>query len=351
MPCNRLIKNIAVIAIVLSIIGTDFISPRKTDAAYAGCKASTSSLIDIQMSALKTLHNVFPIRIAGYKVFNFKDLDDFNEIGHPIICICTMPPPLFIRIGIPLSLWEPVDMIETVQHPWCSPSVGMQLPVPFNVQSLGGESSTDTQVDRTASAQIHLISYPVWAVVQIFVDFACLQLNTGFDYLYLTELDPLWQNDMWATLLGPEAYLTANPIAQFACSIDAATATAGLPLDYLYWCAGAWGGAYPMSKNAPSVGYLQANAELAAKFIAKMHREMVLWITSGPYMVKGTCQAFPFPIWKKSQYGLLNLYPISGKNRQPIGRSSLLWGAGKNPPMISSDFVWMLYRKRDCCAF
>jgi len=351
MPSGSIARVLAVIAIYLTIIGSDFLVPSEASAAYAGCKASAGSLITIQLSALKTLHNIFPIRIAGFKIVNFKGLDDFNDIGHPIICICTMPPPLFVRVGIPLSLWEPVDMIETVQHPWCSPSAGMQLPVPFNIQNLGGESSTNTQFDRSASAQIHLISYPIWAVVGLFVDFVCLQGKTGFDYLYLTELDPLWQNDMWATLLGPEAYLTANPVAQYACGIDAATATVGLPLDFLYWCSGAWGGTYPMSKNIPSVGYLQANAGLTAKFIAKMHREMVLWITSGLFMIKGSCQAFPFPLWKKSQYGLLNLYPVPGVNRQPIGRSALLWGPGKNPPMLGSDFVWMLYRKRDCCAF
>jgi conjugal transfer pilus assembly protein TraU len=106
-----------------------------------------------------------------------------------------------------------------------------------------------------------------------------------------------------------------------------------------------------MSKNAPSVSYFQANAELAAKFIAKMHREMILWITSGPMMTHGFCTPFPSPVWKKRQYNLLTLYPVPGKNRQPIGRSALLWGAGKNPPFLGSDFVWMMYRKRDCCAF
>lgn len=37
------------------------------------------------------------------------------------------------------------------------------------------------------------------------------------------------------------ASVSANPIAVAACAADAVAATAGEPLDGMFWCAGSWG--------------------------------------------------------------------------------------------------------------
>jgi hypothetical protein len=58
------------------------------------------------------------------------------------------------------------------------------------------------------------------------------------------------------------------------------------------------------------------------------------------------------PIWRKSQYGLFPVYPIVFPKRQPVGRSSVMWGVTFNIPVkqrLISTFA--VYRKRDCCAF
>ena len=39
----------------------------------------------------------------------------------------------------------------------------------------------------------------------------------------------------------PEAAWLANPVALAACLADAAAASAGSPIDSLFWCAGTWG--------------------------------------------------------------------------------------------------------------
>lgn len=323
--------------------------------AYAAdmkaCKATPQTAVRILQSSIKTLYNTFPIRIAGIAIMSFDDLEDFNLVGSTPICTCIMPPPIYIRVGVPFSMWEPAHLIETVKHPWCSPSAGFQIPVSMNAMAVGSESVQSIDSTQHAAAQLHLISYPVWNLIGMFVDVACFQFAKSFDYLYLTELDPLWQNDMWATLLGPEAALVANPVAQLACSVDSVAAAAGFPLDALFWCMGSWGSTYPMSQHISSGGYVQAQAGLAARFVAKMHRELVLWGTMGVPTVTGYCQRYPAPIWLKSQYGFLPMFPIAGTKRIPTGRTGLTWSSLKNYPMSGDDFVFMLYNKRDCCLF
>jgi conjugal transfer pilus assembly protein TraU len=49
------------------------------------------------------------------------------------------------------------------------------------------------------------------------------------------------------------------------------------------------------------------------------------------------------------------LYPIAQTQKiasrccQPLGRTTVLWGAGRSIPYIGEDFSYMVFRKRDCC--
>jgi len=49
------------------------------------------------------------------------------------------------------------------------------------------------------------------------------------------------------------------------------------------------------------------------------------------------------------------LYPvpqtrkIAGRCCQPFGRSTILWGAGREIPQIGEDFAYLIFRKRNCC--
>ncbi len=346
-----MIKKAFLITLIFIFLTIILYTETSVLAEMPGCKASPKSSIDILTKSMGTLTNVFPIRLGGVKIINLSGVDDFNSISNSTVCVCNMPPPVFIKVGLPLSMWEAGHLIETVKHPWCSPSVGTQLPVLYNMNALGTETDYNSTNSNHAAAQVHVIIYPVWTLIGLFVDVICFQYLKSFDFLYVTEIDPLWQNDMWATLLGPEAILVANPVAQLACSIDAVKANINRGLDLLFWCMGSWGSTYPMSENVTSTGYLQANASLAARMIAKLHRELLLWGTIGNPTVTGYCQRYPMPVWRKSQYNLLLLHPIPDSRRMVIGKAGLLWTAGKNIPFKGDDFVWMLYNKRDCCLF
>ena len=39
-----------------------------------------------------------------------------------------------------------------------------------------------------------------------------------------------------------------------------------------------------------------------------------------------------------------------GRCCQPFGRSTIVWGAGKEYPARGEDFAFILFRKRNCCV-
>ena len=51
---------------------------------------------------------------------------------------------------------------------------------------------------------------PILAWLEVLLDFPCLEQGS-LDLAYLTEVDPLWNDDELTLILNPEAVLFANP--------------------------------------------------------------------------------------------------------------------------------------------
>lgn len=316
-------------------------------ASAAACSVATrggSSMPQVVMTSVMTLYNVFPIRIGGVPLDFFPDAEDIQTVSNVPVCFCLTPFP---RPGIKVSLWEPLSIIEPTAIPYCSPTIGTGLPISVGMgaASFGQNNSDNTK--QTYTYQAHYIKYPVFKLLSLFMDFVCLEANGGMDYLYITELDPLWQNDIWAAIIGPEAFLVANPIAEMACMVDSVTSAVGFPLDPLWWCLGSWNGTFPMTQTNKGTSAMQAQAAISSRMLMKMHRQLLLWGSIGE---AGLCQQFPMPIMRKSQYGIFPLYPFPWPYRIPIGRSGVIWEAGHDNAANQHSGVWAVYRKRDCCA-
>ncbi len=285
---------------------------------------------------------VFPIKIGGVTVASFGQ-EDTDTVGVNPICLCSDPLP---RIGIPVSFWEPVRILEVVRDPYCFPSLG-GVDLSSTIQGFGTNSGTQATDEHHAFYQVHYYVYPLFNLLELIMDFACLETN-GFDLGYLTELDPLWNSPELATLLTPEAFLFANPASIAVCSADCAAATAGFPLDVLFWCSGCWGGFYPLNGalSAGNVSPQQASALMASRMLFKLHREGLLWGSVGG---QGLCGNYPMLVMRKSQYKLQLAYPKRG-SVFPIGRSDYVWGTGASYPVAGEDFIYVVWRKRDCCV-
>ena len=306
---------------------------------FAVCAPTGALTVDIILKADYTA--MFPLRIAGIPIVPGRIQDVGGSVSSPI-CICKDPIP---RIGIPVSFFEPSRLIEVVKDPYCFPSMGFGLTTSGG--TLGGTSGDDGSGNQSTFYQAHYYIFPIYALLELLTDFICLQM-TGFDMAYLTEVDPLWNNDTLSAILNPEALLFGNPVSNLACIADAVTSAVFEPIDALFWCKGSWGNAYPLTGQTGGDGYVEGGASVAASLIYKLHRQLVLW---GSWGQAGLCGYYPAPIWRKSAYRLQIVTPIPSLYATTNGTTGMLWSFGKNPPFVGDNFSYLLFKKRECCAF
>ncbi|MHB0992002.1 MAG: conjugal transfer pilus assembly protein TraU [Burkholderiales bacterium] len=288
---------------------------------------------------------MFPMTIGSANVISM-DQEDTPNPGNPV-CTCGNPP----NVGTPVSFWEPMRRVDVARQPFCMVSLGgVDLSTGFNAPVHGHE--TRAGQGQSAFYQVHWYIDPMLFYLQAILDDKCLD-NEGFDVGYLTELDPMWNDDEMTRMLNPDIYLFLNIPAQAACAADCVTATAGFPSNTLYWCAGCQGSLYPLDGNIQSyVGGAQGSMLEAERMVGKMIRQGTMAAASGE---QGMCGYYPQIIMDKSDYKFQMLYPIpqttqiSGKCCQPLGRSTVLWGSGKEFPFQGEDFVYEIFRKRNCC--
>lgn len=272
----------------------------------------------------------------------------------PPICVCPgvfgIPSP-----GIGVSYWQPEYIAEVERNAGCGASLGSGTTL-FSGYSLENSEQAYNGSDRGAIGtsgstrmQIHWYKYPLFAFFDAFKDLGC-RSSGGFALAYATEVDPTWQNDLWAGLYSPEAGLFGGLIANTACMADAVAANVAFPIDALFWCAGSWGNVYPFSGNSnQSITPFQVDNLELAKFIARLAREGLAWQTIGPSAI---CAAHPNPIWIKSQYRVDEVFPVV-THGAPLVIGALPFK--QLPPMITNfpgyeSMVDLIWQGQECCV-
>jgi conjugal transfer pilus assembly protein TraU len=284
---------------------------------------------------------LFPIKIAGFTIAKGgADPESVNKL----LCTCGKPLP---RVGIPVSFWEPARLVDVTRTPYCLVNMGGISVANTGTRGRGDIEEDQDTVTKKSFYQVHWYTYPVVYWLELLIDFVCLE-SLSIDLAYVTELDPLWNDDEKNSILNPEALLFGNVIAQAACAADCIAVTANLPLDPLFWCGGCQGSLYPFTGTVDHhTGGVQASLLIVQKMIARLHREGLLWGYMGE---AGLCGKYFMPFIRKSQYRTQMTYPVSNtKNCHPLGHTEIFWGAGKEFPYKGSDFGYLIWRKRDCC--
>lgn len=288
---------------------------------------------------------VFPISIGPAKItLGQEDSGD----SPPLVCTCPAPPPVFIRVGIGIGYWEPARIAEVVRTPWCSPTLNgtvlADYPAPSGTHAGHGDD------ERHAFYHVHWFTYPLLSWIGAAFTSAVCAVEDSFDLAYVTELDPLWDDDELGFLINPEAVLFANPVAQGACIADTIAATGGFGIDSLFWCSGSQGSVYPITGNsAHHVGGVDTSLLLTHRMAFKLHRQGIAEDTS---TTGAMCGARPQPILRKGQYKTHMLYPTrTNDGAVPFGRPSAGWVAGREFPYEGEDFSHLVWRKRLCCAY
>lgn len=300
--------------------------------------ANASSCPATGMSAITSVNFgcMFPIRIGG--TVSGGSREDDSDSGESPVCLCNNDGN--IRWGLNVQMWEPARLIDTVTDPYCIMPLGKKITGNQEGKLSGG---SDTTAD-SFFAQMHIYHYPALAMLDLFTDVQCLE-RTEFDIAFMSEYSATWQNDVLASVIHPESILFANPVSLLGCVADAAASTLNKPVDPLFWCLGSWStSVYPLGGSISGGDFLQANAGLAARGIYMMSRLGLMRDTS-----ESACYYTYRPIWKKSSYKLQMVAPVSDSNCLTIGKSSLLWGSGKHPPVGKDNFMFMMFRKMKCC--
>lgn len=290
----------------------------------------------------------FPMTLGNIPVFTMNQEDNGGNPGG-VMCACSSPP----RIGVSTGFWEPARIVEVVRRPYCFVSLGgvkldPGIDAPNHAQSGQKEGRA-----RHAFYHVHWYLNPLIFWLELLLDANCLEQGV-FDLAYFTEVDPLWSDSETSFIINADVALFSNPVAQAVCAADCIAATTGFPRNELFWCAGCQGSMYPLTGWVGNFnGGVRASELLMQRFTNKAHRQGLIWAASGS---DGQCGLYPQVLMDKTNYKAQMLYPIpntkkvDGKCCHPYGRTTTIWGSGKEYPYKGEDFTYQIFRKRNCCG-
>jgi len=282
---------------------------------------------------------VFPIRIAGRGVNPGGGSLDSAYTDRSRFCVC----PGSSR-GVVVSFHQPRFVEEITTIPGC-------LTLLEGVSLMSADKSLQGDIDTNASTarfQVHWYTFPIFSKLGLFKGLNCAS-QPPFKLIYLSEMDPTWQDDAWSVIYDPSSIVFSDLASQAACHQDALAATSGHPLDKLFWCAGSLGSIYPLTGNAnTAVGRLQAAELISAKSMAKLSRLGLLWRTVGR---DALCQKQPMPIWVKSQFSIDPISPLVYRGPGlPIGAAPIVWQY--RPPQSlpgQESLTQIIFQEVQCC--
>jgi conjugal transfer pilus assembly protein TraU len=133
-------------------------------------------------------------------------------------------------------------LVDVTRHAYKLVGMGGMTVGPDLIKNRGYVGNVDEST-QASFYHVHWYAYPIFSLLGLFTDFTCIDRG-ALDIAYMSELDPMWNDDQWSLVINGEAAFFANPMAQVACLADCAASSAGKPIDSLFWCAGCEGSLY-----------------------------------------------------------------------------------------------------------
>lgn len=278
------------------------------------------------------------------------------------LCVCPGRTMGYPSPGITWGMWFPTHSMEMTRKPWCSPilfgeklgSESMTNMQSISVAAMDGGPSTGAAHPADGAAlggfyNWHWITFPGYEIMEYFMESLCSPGGMGgdFSYLYFTEFDPTWDNEMLALYTHPEVKVFTSLYARAACMADSVMSTVNKPIEAAMWCAGTWGSLYPYSGKFPVNATVEAQMLLGARGLAAMHRRGLAKLT---YTDRAVCtDAFWF-VYPKQQYQFQNMWPVpQKKNANWTGQSSWTFGQHRKKPVVGEERVLMQWTFSECC--
>ena len=340
---------IGVVAYALAVLCTLFFLALGSLAARAADLCPSADVFSMKLITKICWDCMYPIRVSGVTISGKKNKGNVpDEAANQAFCMCNdglgVPHP-----GILTQFWEPYRMVEWQRIPGCM-SVLNGARFPFRSTFVGqhGQLAEDGK-EGAMFKHYHYFSFPVMEMMEMFIPADC---NPGYysdiDIIYLSEMDPTWNDDVLAYFSMPENSLLTSTLAAVACLPEAVSATfAEKPIQSLFWCAGTWGLLYPSSGNAKESDPINGTMLFASRMLNVMHRRGFVHRTVGE---DAMCAGVIDPTLPKYQYRFSMFHPIPHTDDTfVIGESPLRWGLTRIIPATGEDQVYIIWRWLDCC--
>lgn len=300
------------------------------------------------------------------------------------LCTCS-ERSLIMPIGLMMSWYEPSRFVDVTRTPFCMVGLGgidLSAGLSDILPTPGYGNEKHGMQTQSSFYQIHWFLDPIMAILGI-MDTACnVGTSKSMDLMFMSEVDPTWNDDTLSIIFSPEVVLFSSLPAQLACGVDCiASSLPSVPTDnvplipapyyvrptnptnpadhtnpskFLFWCGGCQGSLYPLDgSNSDDEYAVQTSILSAEKATGLVHRMGLEDMTTGTI---GMCNnLLPDMFMNKSEWKYSIAFPIpqtittSPACCNAFGETDALWNSGASFPYTGEDFSYMLYHERDCC--
>ncbi len=300
------------------------------------------------------------------------------------LCTCA-ERSLIMPIGLMMSWYEPSRFVDVTRTPFCMVGLGgidLSAGLSDILPAPGYGDEKHGMQTQSSFYQVHWFMDPIMAILGI-IDTACnVGMSKSMDLMFMSEVDPTWNDDSLSIIFSPEVVLFSSLPAQLACGVDCiASSLPSVPTDnvpivpapyyvrptnptnpadpanpgkFLFWCGGCQGSLYPLDGNNSDDQYaVQTSILSAEKATGLVHRMGLEDMTTGTI---GMCNnLLPDMFMNKSEWKYSIAFPIpqtittSPTCCNAFGETDALWNSGASFPFTGEDFSYMLYHERDCC--
>jgi len=303
---------------------------------------------------------IFPIKVAGLTLFGSGMTDSGTDANGFALSSKPTPPSNAANkvgcfcmdgakpvLGIPMGMWLPSTLYENVLVPGCSPFLAGTVVGVSDPLYLGDSGDPTEDLGQQSFNHVHTYSYPVVLLMELFT--RCNHGYQDIDMLYMSEIDPMWNDPTVAMYGNPLSVFGASISAVAACSADAVASTAGKPIDRLFWCAGAWTSTLsPYTGYQHAMGPVQYTSSSSLRLLAMNHLRGFERKTVGN---DALCSGEYDPTLDRSNYRWSTAWPNpQGRSNHASGESILRWGAGRTIPGIAEQPIYLQWKWTDCCA-
>lgn len=268
-----------------------------------------------------------------------------SNAANKVACLCMEGATP--HIGIPVGMWLPTTLYEATLVPGCSSTLAGTVMGITDPLYLGTSGDPEEDVEQQSFVHIHSFSYPVVMLMELFT--RCNRTLNDIDMLYISEIDPMWNDPVIAMYGNPISVFGSSLLAVSACAADGISSAVGKPIDQLFWCGGNWTSTLsPYTGYQHNQGVMQYTSSAMLRLLAMNHVRGFERDTVGNHAL---CDDRYEPMVKRSNYRWQVAWPRAESRRNHAsGETPLTWAHGRWIPGVADMPIYLQWKWIDCCT-